>query len=74
MHVYKCSLKSKCFTEPFFEINITMKLKKRNQLETYENYFHKKGFFIPEVAMLPTSSGELPNKFVGRNDSFSFAN
>ena len=28
----------------FFEINIMMTLKNSNQLEIYENYFHKKGY------------------------------
>ena len=28
IHVYKCSLKSKCFNKPFFEINVMMKLKR----------------------------------------------
>ena len=42
IHFYKCSLKRKCLNEPFFEINITMKLKSSNQLQTFENYFHKK--------------------------------
>ena len=30
--------------EPSFEMNVTMKLKSSNQLEIYENYFHKKGY------------------------------
>ena len=40
MHIYKCGLRNKCLNEPFFEINIMMKLKSSNQLETDENYFH----------------------------------
>ena len=36
----------KCLNEPFFEINVIMKLKSSNQLETYHNYFHKKGYDI----------------------------
>ena len=44
IHVYKCDLKNKCLNEPFFEINVMMILKRRNQLEIYENYFHKKGY------------------------------
>ena len=44
IHVYKCSLKNKCLNETFFKINVMMKLKSGNQLETYENYFHKKGY------------------------------
>ena len=46
MHVYKCGLKNKCLNEPFFEINVMMKLKNNNQLETYENYIHKKGYDV----------------------------
>ena len=37
MYVFKCM-------NIFFEINIMMKLKSSNQLETYENYCHKKGY------------------------------
>ena len=36
IHVYKYGLKNKRLNKPFFEINIMMKLKSRNQLETYE--------------------------------------
>ena len=42
VHVYKCGLKNKSLNEPFFEINVMIKRKRSNQLETYENYFHKK--------------------------------
>ena len=31
-----------------FEINVMMKLKSSNQLETYENFFHKKGYDTPK--------------------------
>ena len=44
MHVYKYGLKNKCLNETFFKINTMMKLKSSNQLETYQNYFHKKGY------------------------------
>ena len=44
IHVCKCGLKNKCLNEPFFEINLMMKLKSSNQMKTYENYFHKKGY------------------------------
>ena len=44
IHVCKCGLKNKCLNEPFFEINVMMKLKSSNQLESYENHFHKKGY------------------------------
>ena len=43
IHVYKCGLKNKCLNEPVFEINMSA-LKSSNQLETYENYFHKRGY------------------------------
>ena len=41
-HFYKCGLKNKWLKEPLFEINVMMRLKSSNQLETCENYFHKK--------------------------------
>ena len=44
IHVYKSGLKTKCLKKPFFEMNVMMKLKSSNQLETYENYFRKKGY------------------------------
>ena len=44
IHVYKCDLKNKCLNEPIFEINVMMKPKNSIQLETYENYFHKKDY------------------------------
>ena len=44
IHAYKCGLKNKCLNEPFFVINVMMKMKRSNQLENYENYFHKKGY------------------------------
>ena len=44
IHVYKCGLKNQCLNEPFFEIKVMMKLRSSSQLETYENYFHKKGY------------------------------
>ena len=34
IHVYMCGLKDKYLSEPFFEINVMMKLKSSNQLET----------------------------------------
>ena len=42
IHVYKGDLKKKCLNKPLFEINVIMKLKSSNQLESYKNYFHKK--------------------------------
>ena len=49
--IHKCGLKHKNLIEPSSEINVMMKLKSSNQLETYENYFHKKGYdalYCPE--------------------------
>ena len=37
-------MKNKCLKEPYFQLNIIMKLKDSRQLEFYENYFHKKGY------------------------------
>ena len=44
IHVYHCAMKNKCLKEPYFQLNIMMKLKDSRQLEFYENHFHKKGF------------------------------
>ena len=44
IHVYHCAMKNKCLKEPYFQLNIMMKLKDSRQLEFYENYFHKKGY------------------------------
>ena len=44
IHVYKYGLKNKCLNELFFEINVMMTMKSSNQLETYENCFHKKRY------------------------------
>ena len=41
--VYHCAMKNKCLKEPF-QLNIMIKLKDSQQLEFYENYFHKKGY------------------------------
>ena len=46
IHVYKCGLKNKYLNEPFFEINVMIKVKSSNQLGTYENYFCKKGMTL----------------------------
>ena len=42
--IYHCAMKNKCLKEPYFQLNIMMKLKDSRQLEFYENYFHKKGY------------------------------
>ena len=42
--IYHCAMKNKCLKEPYFQLNIMMKLKDSRQLEFYENHFHKKGY------------------------------
>ena len=44
IHIYHCALKNKCLKEPYFLLNIMKKLKGSQQLEIYENHFHKKGY------------------------------
>ena len=43
-HVYNCGLHNNCLKEPFFEINIMLKLNSSHQLLTLENHFHQKGY------------------------------
>ena len=43
IHVYHCAMKNKCLNEPYFQLNIIMKLKDSRQLEFYENHLHKNG-------------------------------
>ena len=42
-YVYHCAMKNKCLKEPYFQLNIMMKLRDSQQLPFYENHFHKKG-------------------------------
>ena len=35
-------MKNKCLEEPYFQLNIMIKLEDSRQLEFYENHFHKK--------------------------------
>ena len=42
-YVYHWAMKNKCLKEPYFQLNIMMKLKDSQQLPFYENHFHKKG-------------------------------
>ena len=35
-------MKNKCLEEPYFQLNIMIKLEDSGQLEFYENHFHKK--------------------------------
>ena len=44
IHVYHCNIKNKCLKEPYFQLNIMMKLKDSRQLELYQNHFHKNGY------------------------------
>ena len=37
-------MKHKSLKEPYFQLNIMMKLKDSRQLVFYENHFHKKGY------------------------------
>ena len=44
INVYHYAMKNKRLKEPYFQLNIMMKLKNSQQLECYENHFHKKGY------------------------------
>ena len=44
IHIYHFAMKSKCLKEPYFQLNIMMKLKVSRQLEFYENHLHEKGY------------------------------
>ena len=44
IHVHHCAMTNKCLKEPYFQLYIMMKLKDSQQLEFYENHFHKKGY------------------------------
>ena len=44
IHVYHCTIKNKGLKEPYFKLNIMMKLKYSRQLEFYQNHFHKNGY------------------------------
>ena len=37
-------MKNKCLKEPYFQLNIIMKLQDSRQLEFYENHFYKKDY------------------------------
>ena len=39
-HVYDCGIKNNCLEEPFFSLNIMLRLNKNNRLETIEKHFH----------------------------------
>ena len=44
IHVYHCTMRNKCLKEPYFQLNIMIKLKDSRELEFSENYFHKRGY------------------------------
>ena len=43
-HVYDCGIKNNCLEEPFFSLNIMLRLNKSDRLETIEEHFHLKGY------------------------------
>ena len=49
IHVYHCAMKNKCLKQPYFQLNIIMKLKDSRQLEFYESPFHKKVMILLTV-------------------------
>ena len=44
VQAYLCAVKNKYLKEPYFQLNIMVKLKDSRQLQVYENHFHKKGY------------------------------
>ena len=43
-HVYDCGIKNNCLEEPFFSLNIMLRLNKSDILETIEKHLHLKGY------------------------------
>ena len=43
-HVYDCGIKNNCLEEPFFSLNIMLRLNKSGRLETIEKHFPLKGY------------------------------
>ena len=43
-HVYDCGIENNCLKEPFFSLNIMLRLNKSDRFETIEKYFHLKGY------------------------------
>ena len=43
-HVYSCGIKNNCLQEPFFSLNIMLRLNESDRLESIEKYFHLKGY------------------------------
>ena len=44
--LYDCGIKNNCLQEPFFSLNIMLRLIKSDRLETIEKHFHLKGYYI----------------------------
>ena len=42
IHLYHCAMKNTCLKEPYFQLNLMMKLKDSRQSEFQEKHFHKK--------------------------------
>ena len=42
-HIYDSCIKNNCLEEPFFILNIMLRLNKSDRLETIEKHFHLKG-------------------------------
>ena len=43
-HVYDCGIKNNYLEEPFFSLNIMLRLNKSDRLETIQKNFHLKGY------------------------------
>ena len=43
-HVHNFGIKNNCLEEPFFSLNIMLRLSKSDTLETIEKHFHLKGY------------------------------
>ena len=43
-HEYDCGIKNNSLEEPFFSLNIMLRLNKSESLETIEKHFHLKGY------------------------------
>ena len=44
-HVHYCGIKNHCFQEPFFSLNIMLRLSKSDRLQAIEKHFHLKGCY-----------------------------
>ena len=43
-HVFSCGTKNNCLNEPFFSLDIMLRLNQSDRLETIERHFHLKGY------------------------------